>query len=203
MPYRPYAGGTAIQGPAAISAMLLYLVAHAFVKATLFFLCGVLLHRLRSMSEPRLFGRGRDLRWTAALWFLGGAALAGLPPFALFLGEGAASSAGDHAGIHGFWLLFFFGGALTAAAVFRIGLHTFFGWGAGPYTDRAADIDELPEDSGKNYRALPYHFMPPLFCLAAAGALTFVPHWREAVLVVASRLAWQPGYIMWSIRAPP
>jgi multicomponent Na+:H+ antiporter subunit D len=185
----------AIQGAAAISAMLLYLVAHAFVKAALFFLCGLLLHRLRSMSEPRLFRKGRDLRWTAMLWFSGAAALAGLPPFALFLGEGAVTSAGEHAGIHGLWLLFLFGGTLTAAAVFRIGLHTFFGWGAGPYTDRAADIDELPEDSGENDRVLPYHFLPALFCLAAACALTFVPQWRDAVLTAASRLAWQPGYI--------
>jgi multicomponent Na+:H+ antiporter subunit D len=185
----------AIQGAAAISAMLLYLVAHALVKAALFFLCGVLLHRLRSMSEPRLFRKGSELRWTAVLWFLGGAALAGLPPFALFLGEGAANSAADSAGIHGLWLLFLFGGTMTAAAVFRVGLHTFFGWGADPYTDRAADIDELPEDSGDNDRVLPYHFIPPLFCLAAAAALTFIPHWRDAVLTAASRMAWQPGYI--------
>jgi multicomponent Na+:H+ antiporter subunit D len=185
----------AVQGAAAISAMLLYLVAHAFVKAALFFLCGVLLHRLRSMSEPRLFRKGADLRWTAVLWFAAGAALAGLPPFALFLGEGAATSAAGRAGIHGLWILFLFGGTLTAAAVFRVGMHTFFGWGAGPYTDRAADIDELPEDSGDNDRVLPYHFLPPLFCLAAAAALTFVPQWRDVVLTAASRFAWQPGYI--------
>jgi multicomponent Na+:H+ antiporter subunit D len=175
--------------------MLLYLVAHALVKAALFFLCGILLHRLRSMSEPRLFRKGRELRWTAALWFLGGTALAALPPFALFLGEGAASSAAARAGIPNLWLLFLVGGALTAAAVFRVGMHTFFGWGAAPYTDRAADIDELPEDSSDNSRVLPYHFVPSLFCLAAAAALTFIPHWREVVLAAASRFAWQPGYI--------
>jgi hypothetical protein len=78
---------------------------------------------------------------------------------------------------------------MTAAAVFRVGLHSFLGWGAGPYTDRAADIDELPEDSGDNDRVLPYHFIPPLFCLAAAAALTFIPHWRDAVLAAASRRA--------------
>jgi multicomponent Na+:H+ antiporter subunit D len=185
----------AIQGAWAISAMLLYLVAHAFIKAALFFLCGVLLHRLRSMSEPRLFRKGRDLRWTAALWFLGGAGLAGLPPFALFLGEGAAGSAADRAGIHGLWLLFLFGGVLTGAAVFRVGMHTFAGWGAGPYTDTAANVDELPEDSGENDRVLPYHFIPPLFCMSAAVVLTFVPGWRDATLVAAARAVWQPGYI--------
>jgi multicomponent Na+:H+ antiporter subunit D len=185
----------AIQGAAAISAMLLYLVAHALIKAALFFLCGILLHRLRSMSEPRLFRKGRELRWTAALWFLGGTALAALPPFALFLGEGAASSAAARAGVPNVWLLFVVGGALTAAAVFRVGMHTFFGWGAAPYTDRAADIDELPEDSSESSRVLPYHFIPSFFCLAAAAALTFVPHWRDVVLAAASRLAWQPGYI--------
>lgn len=187
--------GFAVLGADAVSAMLLYLVAHAFIKAALFFLCGTLLHRLRSMSEPRLFEKGRTLRWTALLWFLGGAALAGLPPFALFLGEGAASSAGERAGVPGLWLLFVFGGAITAAGVFRVGIHTFAGWGATPYTDRAADIDELPEDPGENDRVLPYHYLPALFCLCAAAALTFVPGWRDWVLTAAARFAWQPGYI--------
>jgi multicomponent Na+:H+ antiporter subunit D len=185
----------AVLGADAVSAMLLYLVAHAFIKAALFFLCGVLLHRLRSMSEPRLFQKGRSLCWTALLWFLGGAALAGLPPFALFLGEGGASSASERAGVHGLWVLFLFGGAITAAGVFRVGMHIFPGWGTEPYTDRAADIDELPEDSGENDRVLPYHFLPPLFCLCASAALTVVPGWRDWVLTGAARLAWQPGYI--------
>lgn len=184
-----------ILGPDAVSAMLLYLVAHAFIKAALFFLCGVLLHRLRSMSEPRLFRKGRTLRWTGLVWFIGGAALAGLPPFALFLGEGAASSAAERAGVPGLWLLFLFGGAITAAGVFRVGMHTFPGWGAEPYTDHAADIDELPEDKGEHDRVLPYQFLPALFCMAAAATLTLLPGWRDWVLTAAARFSWQPGYI--------
>ena len=57
----------AIQGPVAIAAMLVYLVAQAFVKSSLFFVSGITLHRLRSMSKHVLFGKGRPLRWTAAL----------------------------------------------------------------------------------------------------------------------------------------
>src|ERR1700748_1735486 len=77
----------AIQGPLAIAAMLVYLVAHAFVKSSLFFVSGIMLHRLRSMSELGLFGRGCSLRWTAALWFLGGVGLGAGPCFSTMLGD--------------------------------------------------------------------------------------------------------------------
>ena len=87
----------AIQGPLAIAAMLIYLVAHAFVKSSLFFVSGIMLHRLRSMSEQVLFGKGRALRWTAALWFLGGIGLAAGPCFSTMLGEAGMSSAAEQA----------------------------------------------------------------------------------------------------------
>ena len=72
-------------GPAtlATAGFLTYLLGHAFVKSALFFIAGILLHRLRTASEPALFGRGKKLHFTAALWFLGAfglAAFLGSPP---------------------------------------------------------------------------------------------------------------------------
>jgi multicomponent Na+:H+ antiporter subunit D len=119
----------AIQGPGAVAAMLTYVLAHAFVKSGLFFTAGVILHRLRSISEETLYGAGKGLWMVAALWFLGGAGLAGAPPFATMLAEAGVSHAEQGAGLHGVALLFIFGGLMTGGAVFRIGMNTFFGWG--------------------------------------------------------------------------
>jgi multicomponent Na+:H+ antiporter subunit D len=185
----------AIGGPLAAAAMLTYLLAHAFIKSGLFFTSGILLHRLRSISEHILYQRGKPLRWTPVLWFLGGAGLAAMPPFGLMLGEAAASTAADNAGVRGIEALFILGGALTAAAVFRIGMHTFFGWGAKPITDEAAMIGELPETDPANTRIRWYHFAPPALCLVLAAGMIFVPVWLPILRDAAARLVVQSAYL--------
>jgi multicomponent Na+:H+ antiporter subunit D len=189
----------AIQGPLAIAVMLVYLVAHAFVKSSLFFVSGIMLHRLRSISENVLFGRGRPLRWTAALWFLGGIGLAAGPCFSTMLADAGMSSASEEAGIHGLswglsWL-FMFAGVMTCAAVFRVGMHTFAGWGDAPITDRSAQVGELPETEAEEQKVFWYHFVPPLVCILLAIALTFIPGWQYGVREAAARVYDQPAYL--------
>ena len=128
-----------------------------------------MLHRLRSMSEQVLFGKGRSLRWTAALWFLGGIGLAAGPCFSTMLGDAGMSSAAEQAGIHGLSWLFMFAGVMTCAAVFRVGMHTFAGWGDAPITDRSAQVDELPETEAEEQKVFWYHFVPPLRLYHARG----------------------------------
>ena len=185
----------AIQGPLAIAALLIYLVAHAFTKSSLFFVSGIVLHRLRSMSEHLLFGKGRELRWTAALWFLGGIGLAAAPGFSTMLAEAGTSSAAEQAGIHGLSWLFMFAGVMTSAAVFRAGMHTFAGWGDVPITDRSAEVDELPETQAEDQRVFWYHFVPPLICIVFAVVLTFIPGWQYEVREAAARLYDQAAYL--------
>ncbi len=184
----------AIQGAAAIAATFTYMLAHAFIKAALFFTAGIVLHRLRSMSEQAIFRLGRPLRWTALLWFSGGVALAAAPPFGLLLGESAAHSAAELSGVHGLSLLFILGGALTSATIFRVGFHTFFGWGSEPLTDASAQIDEKPETREENAVIFPYHFGPAAFCLIAGAALTFIPNLPSHIAAGSARLYLQPGY---------
>jgi multicomponent Na+:H+ antiporter subunit D len=184
----------AIQGPLAIAAMLIYLVAHAFIKSSLFFVSGIMLHRLRSMSEHVLFGKGRPLHWTAALWFLGGIGLAAGPCFSTMLADAGMSSAAERAGIHGLSWLFMFAGVMTCAAVFRVGMHTFAGWGDAPITDRSALVDELPETEAEKQKVFWYHFVPPLLCILLAMALTFLPNWQSGVREAAARMYDQAAY---------
>src|SRR5207248_4124895 len=49
-----------------------YMVGHAAVKASLFLCVGMLLHRLQSVDELKLHGRGRGLGWLGVLMGLGG-----------------------------------------------------------------------------------------------------------------------------------
>jgi formate hydrogenlyase subunit 3/multisubunit Na+/H+ antiporter MnhD subunit len=123
-------------GPFGASAMFAYLLAHALLKAGLFCAVRIILHRLRSISERIFFGRGVALRWTAALWFLGAAGLAGAPPFSTMLGEARTSAARKFAEFHSIRLLSLSGGVLTSAALLRVGMHTFFGLGDLLVTDR-------------------------------------------------------------------
>jgi multicomponent Na+:H+ antiporter subunit D len=185
----------AIQGPLAIAAMLIYLVAHAFTKSSLFFVSGIVLHRLRSMSEHLLFGKGRSLRWTAALWFLGGIGLAAGPGFSTMLAEAGTSTAAQQVGLHGLSWLFMFAGVMTSAAVFRVGMHTFSGWGDAPITDRSAQVDELPETDAEQQKVFWYHFVPPLGCIVFAVSLTFLPNWQYGVREAAARMYNQAAYL--------
>jgi multicomponent Na+:H+ antiporter subunit D len=185
----------AMLGPLAVAAMLTYLLAHALIKSGLFFVTGIMLHRLRSVSERTLFGKGVKLHWTAVLWFLGAIGLAAAPPFSLMLGEAGASRAAELAGMHGIWIFFVFGGAITSAAVLRVGAHTFFGWGDRPVTDRAAEIDEVPETKPEEERIFWYHFLPTAVCILGALALTFVPEWLQVLRNGAAAFASQPAYL--------
>ena len=185
----------AVQGPLATAGFLTYLLAHAFIKSALFSVAGILLHRLRTASEPALFALGKQLRWTAALWFLGALGLAGFPGLATVLGEAFTSNAAEAVGIHWLSYVFLISGALTAAAVVRVGLHTFLGWGTKPLTDRAAQVDEFPETREGGDTTFWYHIVPPVICLAGAVSLTLIPQVREQILLAANRLCFQPGYL--------
>ena len=185
----------AIQGPLAVAAVFTYLLAHALVKSGLFFASGIILHRLRSISEKLLFRRGVDLHWTALLWFLGGAGLVAAPAFATSLGEAGASKAADQAGLHGVSLLFLFGGVMTCGAVWRVGMHTFLGWGSGPLSDRSADVGELPETAEEDHKIRWYHYAPTTLCMLGAIALDFTPRWLQVLANASMNFVNQQAYL--------
>lgn len=184
----------AIQGTLATAGFLVYFAGHALVKSSLFFVAGMLLHRYRTMSEPALHGRARDQPGAAALWFLGGLGLAGFPCFGTTLGDALTSNAADAAGIHSVSYAFLVSGALTAGAVFRVGLHAFLGWGEEPISDRSAQVDEKPETRHKGRRPW-YLAAPPVLCLGAAMALMFAPHVRQEALMAANRMQSHAVYL--------
>jgi multicomponent Na+:H+ antiporter subunit D len=184
-------------GPATLASagFLTYLLGHAFVKSALFFVAGILLHRLRTASEPALFAQGKNLRLTAAVWFFGGLGLAAFPGFATMNGEALTSNAAELSGIHWLSFVFMFAGVLTAGAVFRVGFHTFFGWGTQPISDEAAQVDELPEDRDDDHKTFWYQMLPPMLCIGAAIGFAIAPHVTDNIVEAARRLTFQPGYL--------
>lgn len=188
--------GVALATPQAVAGWLTYLFAHAMAKAGLFFVAGILLHRLQSMSEPALFARGRTMRFTAALWLLGGIALAALPPFGLAQGEDLIESAARSYAL-GAWLtfLFFFTGVMTAATVFRVFLRVFPGLGDHGPSDRPSQVDELPESSEEQHHIPARMFMPAAICIALATAPSYIPHAEEMIFAAAHRFLAQTAYI--------
>ena len=79
--------GFGIGNRLALLGALLQLVLHAFIKSSLFFSAGRLTAHYRTKSLLRLRGVWRELPLTGALFLGGLSAIAGLPPFGLFVSE--------------------------------------------------------------------------------------------------------------------
>ena len=102
-----FLAGIALLTPLGLAGAAVYVAGHALVKAALFLCVGIVLHRLGSVNETWLHGRGRRLRVTGVVFTLAALGLADLPPFATFLGKGwiedSAADARpglDHRGVH-------------------------------------------------------------------------------------------------------
>jgi multicomponent Na+:H+ antiporter subunit D len=179
----------------AVAGWLVYLCAHAVIKSGLFFTAGVLLHRLRTMSEPILFAKGKQLKFTAAVWFLGACGLAGLPPYALAVGEDMVSHAAHGTPEVASTVLFLISGMLTAGAVLRVFMRVFCGWGDHGPSDRSSQIDELPESHEEN-KVIPFRkFAPAALCALSGIALTFLPKLNLLSFEAARRFLSQHEYI--------
>jgi multicomponent Na+:H+ antiporter subunit D len=102
-----------------------YLVGHAGVKAGLFVAAGGLLNRFETIDEHDLYGRGRSMHVSGAVFLLGGLGLAGLPPSGTWAGKALIDESGGH------WVLALgvVTSALTAGAVLRVWLRVYRGAG--------------------------------------------------------------------------
>lgn len=191
--------GFALLRPDALAGVALYVVGHGLVKAALFIGSGILLHRLATVDEFELRGRACDLYATGIIWIFAGLGLAGLPPFASFLGEAAIEESAQKAGQGWIWIVFFLSAMLTASAVFRVGGRVFRGWGpiedSGP--EGAKKIEEGPETSGAGSREhrIPAVMFGPAAALAIlALAIGLAPGVRLAAQAGANRMADAAGY---------
>jgi hypothetical protein len=68
--------GIALLTPLGLAGAAIYVAGHALVKAALFLCVGIVLHRLGSVNETWLHGRGRQLRATGLVFTLAALGLA-------------------------------------------------------------------------------------------------------------------------------
>lgn len=79
--------GVGIGAPLAVFGAMLQMVNHALAKSLMFFTTGNLLLRFRTRAIGEVSGLVRDMPATAVLAIGGGLAIAGAPPFSLFISE--------------------------------------------------------------------------------------------------------------------
>jgi multicomponent Na+:H+ antiporter subunit D len=186
----------ALLTPDGLTGAAVYTIGHGLVKASLFIVAGILLHRFGSVDQTELHGKACDSPWTGVVFFLGGLGLCSMPPFATFLGEHAIEDAAIRGGQWWTTIVFFLAGALTAAAVFRVTGHVFLG--RGPKEDRstrgAQNIKEERETEGGGKGVPATMFVPALVLVLLAAALSVVPNFEEQVRASAYTMADRAGY---------
>jgi NADH-quinone oxidoreductase subunit L len=179
-------------GALAPAAGIFHLVTHALFKALLFLGAGSVMHAMHDVIDVRrLGGLARPLRWTMTGVWIGGLALAGVPPFAGFFSKDLilehAFVLGQTTGNYLPYLLGVLTAFVTAVYVTRAIMLTFYGTPADPHAH--------PHESGPLMLAP----MAVLAVLAVAGGflgstLTGAPllHFLERALPAAAGEAAHP-----------
>jgi multicomponent Na+:H+ antiporter subunit D len=196
-----FLAGFALLTPLGLAGEALSVLSHAFVKGALFLGAGIILHRLHSVNESRLHGRGRQLRVTGVVFTLAALGLADLPPFGTFLGKGWITDSADSVA-GGPWLAAVFCACtvLTAGAVLRVAGGVFYGLGDPPGEDRgmAAEANEETGETESGRQRTPLTMLIPPCLLAAlglaAGILAMTPRWAAALESAAVRFQDQRAY---------
>jgi multicomponent Na+:H+ antiporter subunit D len=163
-------------GPKALAGLTMYVLGHGMVKGALFICAGIFLHRFQSVDEHDLRGRGKSVWPMAILMIVAVWGLAGLPPNGTFMGQSLIDQAAALA--HKRWVDWFiiFAESITAAAVLRLSIRVFLGWGPGleATAHRAPHIPMGPETKGER-ASIPVWMWAPAALLLATGIT--IPFW--------------------------
>jgi multicomponent Na+:H+ antiporter subunit D len=172
-------------------------VGHALVKAALFLCTGIVLHRLGSVNETWLHGRGRRLRATGVVFTLAAFGLADLPPFATYLGKGWIEDTSSAHGVTWVIALLVFASVIVGAAVLRVAGGVFYGLGDPPSEDPQMAQESSEEtsetDEGKQRTPLTM-IIPPAVLVTAAAVIGLLPRLGSVVQAAAVRFQDQRAY---------
>jgi multicomponent Na+:H+ antiporter subunit D len=194
--------GIALLTPAGLAASGQYVVEHALIKGALFMAAGILLHRFGSIDEHELRGRGRGrdpgLYGAAAVFGLGGLALAALPPFGVFSAKSALEDAVTHTAGYG-WVsaVLVLGSVLTAGAVLRVGGRICVGWGERVplHHEMLTATHEQPETLRDHDHTPAVMIVPPLVLLSGGLLVGLLPALRDRVGEAAAQMTERGAYV--------
>ena len=189
--------GIALLTPLGLAGTAVYVAGHAMVTAALFLCTGIVLHRLRSVNETWLHGRGRRLPVTGVIFTLAAFGLANLPPFATYLGQGWITGGSSAHGMTWVTALLVFASALAGAAVLRVAGGVFYGLGDPPTEtlEMAEQSSEETSETDENRQRTPLSMIVPPAVLVAAAAVTgLLPRLGSVVEAAAVRFQDQRAY---------
>ena len=189
--------GIALLTPLGLAGTAIYVIGHAFVKAALFLCVGIVLHRLGSVNETWLHGRGRQLRMTGTVFVLASLGLADLPMFATFLGKGWIESSGGSHGLAWITAVLIVSSILVGGAVLRVAGGVFYGLGDPPSENpqMAAGASEETSETEEGKQRTPLTMIiPPVILVMAAIGIAALTHLGPALQGAAVRFQYQSAY---------
>jgi multicomponent Na+:H+ antiporter subunit D len=192
-----FLAGIGLLTPLGLAGTAVYVLGHALVKAALFLCVGIVLHRLGSVNEPWLHGRGRRLPVTGAVFTLAAFGLADLPPFTTYLGKGWLEDSATSRGMVWITVVFIACSVLVGGAVLRVAGGVFYGLGDPPSEtlEMARESSEETSETNQGKQRTPLSMIvPPTVLAAVAAVLSFLPRLGPAVEAAAIRFQDQAGY---------
>jgi multicomponent Na+:H+ antiporter subunit D len=183
-----------------------YVIGHGLVKAALFLCTGVVLHRLHSIDESYLHGRGRELRVVGVVFVLAALGLADLPPFGTFLGAGWIGDSAIVSGDPWVTAVVMIASIIVGGAVLRVAGGVFYGLGDPPAQDTRLEqgAEEETSETKGGKRKVPVSMLAPavvLVCLALS--LGLLPGLGGVVQHAALQLEDQAGYVAHVLHGAP
>jgi multicomponent Na+:H+ antiporter subunit D len=183
----------------------IYTLGHGLVKGSLFLGSGILLHRTKTVDESELHGRGRGMIGAGIVFFLGAAGLAGIFPSGLSMGDDLIHESAKQIGFEWLKWVSFFGAGITAAAVFRVAVHVFFGWGSpASHQEGAAPKEEEKPETESGHQHTPVWMWAPAIAMVLGGILIGVaPALKPGALQAASRFEDEGAYAARVLQGTP
>jgi multicomponent Na+:H+ antiporter subunit D len=191
-----FLAGIGLLTPLGLAGAAVYVLGHALVKAALFLCVGIVLHRLGSVNEPWLHGRGRRLPVTGVVFTLAAFGLADLPPFTTYLGKGWIEDSATSHGMTWLTVVFIACSVLVGGAVLRVAGGVFYGLGDPPSEtmEMAKESSEETSETDEDKQRTPLSMIvPPAVLVAAAAVIGFLPRLGPAVEAAAIRFQDEPG----------
>ncbi len=191
-----FLAGIGLLTPLGLAGAAVYVLGHALVKAALFLCVGIVLHRLGSVNEPWLHGRGRRLPVTGVVFTLAAFGLADLPPFTTYLGKGWLEDSATSRGLVWITTAFIACSVLVGGAVLRVAGGVFYGLGDPPSetTEMAKESSEETSETDEDKQRTPLSMIvPPAVLVAAAVIIGFLPRLGPAVQAAAIRFQDESG----------
>ena len=189
--------GIALLTPLGLAGAAVYVIGHALVKGALFLCVGIVLHRLHSVNETWLHGRGRQLPWTGAVFTIAAFGLADLPLFTTSVGKGWIEDSASTAGMSWIIAIFVVASILVGAAVLRVAGGVFYGLGDPPSEDpaMAARVSEETSETEAAEGRTPLSMLGPAAVLVALSIIVWLlPHLGPAVQAASVRFQDQSAY---------